>query len=319
MKKKPFIGDAMAFLGLPGESPKIEEGLALDLAHVTCAPPVGPCMGSRFLMTKAIQRFKTKLIQEGEDKVMIVEKAGDLTFEDGRLRVVLGLQNLPADMDNRGMQQLYQMGIRVTALAYNEANRFGSGCLNLGVGLSDAGRGVLQRMEDYGFILDLAHASHRMAREALEWIDRRNLDVNVMASHGGCYSVYPHIFNLPDDVLRAIAQRNGVVGIANLTFILSQEDNGAFPVLEHLNHAIDICGKERVVMGSAAPYGTFAKEEEQAAYIRMRTMLDPLGTLGAREPSHASISEDVANEFGATDGILGENLLNFFRRSLLDG
>jgi len=319
MDKKPFIGDAMAFLGLPGELPKVEMGMMPNLAHVTCAPPIGLCMKHTGLLLRAVGRYRAELMRSGGDQVMIASKVTDLD-EDDRMKVVLGLQNMPDDTNFTMLRQLRRAGVRVLALAYDKANRYGSGCLNLDVGLTEAGRGVLRCMAELGFILDLSHAGHRMAREALEWIDRKNLDMEVMASHCGCYARYPHIFNLPDDILRAIAERRGVVGIANLTFILHQEHDGIGPFFDHLEHAVEVCGIDNVVIGSAAPYGKQGMIEEQAAFVKMNTLLDPHGTLSARSPSYALISQDDFDNFAMLVGmpvenILGKNLLNFFRRS----
>ncbi|OGM94965.1 hypothetical protein A2524_02940 [Candidatus Wolfebacteria bacterium RIFOXYD12_FULL_48_21] len=320
MDKKLFIGDAMAFLGLPGELPKVEMGMMPNLAHVTCAPPVGLCVKHTGLLLRAIERFKVELARSGGDQVVIASKVTDLD-EDDRMKVVLGLQNMPDDINHTALRQLRAMGVRVLALAYDKANRYGSGCLNLDVGLTEAGRGVLRCMAELGFILDLSHAGHRMAREALEWIDRKNLDMEVMASHCGCYALYPHIFNLPDDVLHAIAKRRGVVGIAGLTFILHQENNGIGPFFDHLEHAVEVCGKNNVVIGSAAPYGKYMMKEEQTAFVKMNALLDPHGTLSTRSPSHALISQGNLYKFAMlgempVEDIFGKNLLNFFRRSL---
>jgi len=81
-----------------------------------------------------------------------------------------------------------------------------------------------------------------------------------------------------------------------------------------------VCGKNNVVIGSAAPYGKHATKEEQAAFVKMNALFDPHGTLSARSPSYTLISQDDLDNFAMLVGmpvenILGKNLLNFFRRS----
>lgn len=320
--KRQFYADAQAFLGFPGEPPRIEEGLQLDLALVTCAPPMGLFANSIDATLEAIGKFHVALTMQ-KKSVRIVEIEHDL--DEDRPRFVFGLQNLPEDVNSRSREsfvRLWNKGVRVISLAYDKANLFGSGCLNIDIGLTPDGARAIRWMNELGFILDLSHTSHRTAREALELVDRENLNISVMASHGGCYSVYPHFRNLPDDVLAAIAKRGGVVGIAQLTFILHQEDNSLDPFHKHLARAISLCGEEHVVIGSDAPYVPYLPEQEYKLFHRMKAMIDPNGTWGSRSPSYIPIWKGLRSHErlsllkGISEGVLGGNLLNFFKRSL---
>lgn len=318
---KPFYADAQAFFGFPGQPPRIEQGTLLDLALVRCAPPAGPHAQSLEMTLAACKEFKAQLMATGAARIITGPKEVDIS--DGRVNIVLGLQNLPHDMGKRTLDwfSLRNTGVRVISLVYDKVNAFGSGCLNLDVGLTTEGEKALCHMQDHGFILDLSHAGHRMAREVLEAMDRRNIDIPVMASHVGCYSVYPHFRNLPDDVLVGIAKRGGVIGIANLTFILDHESNGADPFLYHLLYARRKCGAESIVIGSDAPYVTYTAHQEQVIFEKMKQLNDPHGTWGSRSPMYTPGLAGPAKMTKIEDrmpdvGILGLNLLNFFERSL---
>lgn len=321
---KPYYADAQAFLGFPGQAPRIEKDLLLDLALVTCAPPVGPCADSLEATIAACAQFKNQLGEIGAQRIRIVTRASQIDTEDERLHIVLGLQNLPGDIGREDLDwyKMREAGIRVIGLAYDTINPFGSGCLNLDMGLTDAGEDVLCRMQDHGMILDLSHASHRMARQMLEVMDKRSIDIPVMASHGGCYAVYPHFRNLPDDVLAGIAKRGGVVGIANLTFILDRESDGVDAFRRHLKHAVEVCGPRAVVIGSDAPYVTYTAEEEKELFGKMKGMIDPDGTWDARYPMYTPELAGPQKMQKMADppvpGVLqlGLNLKNFFKRSL---
>lgn len=319
---KPYYADAQAFLGFPGQAPRIEKDLLLDLALVTCAPPAGPCAQSLKETIAACELFKDQLT--ATDATRIVMRAGQVDIDDGRINIVLGLQNLPGDIGREDLDwyKMREAGIRVIGLAYDTINPFGSGCLNLDMGLTDAGEDVLCRMQDHGMILDLSHTSHRMARQMLEVMDKRSIDIPVMASHGGCYAVYPHFRNLPDDVLAGIAKRGGVVGIANLTFILDRESDGVDAFRRHLKHAVEVCGPRAVVIGSDAPYVTYTAEEEKELFGKMKGMIDPDGTWDARYPMYTPELAGPQKMQKMADppvpGVLqlGLNLKNFFKRSL---
>lgn len=320
---KSYYADAQAFLGFPGQPPRIEKDMLLDLALVTCAPPAGPCAESFEMTIAAAEMFKGQLAATGAAR--IVTSAEQVAIDDEKVNIVLGLQNLPSDMctgDDLAWYKLRESGVRVISLAYDSINCYGSGCLNFDLGLTDAGEDALCRMQDHGMILDLSHASHRMARQALETIDRRNIDIPVMASHGGCYAVYPHFRNLPDDVLIGIADRGGVVGIANLTFILDRESNSTYAFRRHLEHAVAVCGPHGVVIGSDAPYITYTAEEEQELFGKMKGMIDPDGTWAARCPMYTPELAGPQKMQKMADppvpGVLqlGLNLRKFFKRSL---
>lgn len=73
-------------------------------------------------------------------------------------------------------------------------------------GMSDFGRAVVKRANALGMLVDISHASDRCVRDALE-VSATPL----IASHSGARAVLDHPRNLPDDLLRAIAAKGGVV------------------------------------------------------------------------------------------------------------
>jgi membrane dipeptidase len=73
-------------------------------------------------------------------------------------------------------------------------------------GMSDFGRAVVKRANQLGMLVDISHASDRCVRDALE-VSATPL----IASHSGARAVLDHPRNLPDDLLRAIAAKGGVV------------------------------------------------------------------------------------------------------------
>ncbi|HBI25436.1 MAG: Zn-dependent dipeptidase [Candidatus Wolfebacteria bacterium GW2011_GWC2_39_22] len=316
--------DAMAFFGMPGQPPTITSDMAIDLALVTCAPPWAPTTS---MVLEEAEKFKVALFQNADSLVTIATHTDDIVMarEDNSTAIILGLQNLP---DNVDITALKGAGIQVISLAYDTVNMYGSGCMNLDVGLTQAGKDVLRAMDqEKGMILDLAHASHRMAREVLRFIHEARLFLPVMASHTGCYGVYPHFRNLPDQVLREIAERGGVIGIPTLEFILGNGNEDINHFRAHIRHAINVCGIESVVIGSDGTYSNVDEEQARAQFEMMRTKIDPQGTWGARYPEHPEIFlgpnklEHIANSIRDIAGekthtVVGENLVQFFERSL---
>ena len=73
-------------------------------------------------------------------------------------------------------------------------------------GMSDFGRAVVKRANRLGMLVDISHASDHCVRDAL-----KASSTPLIASHSGARAVLDHPRNLPDDLLRAIAARGGVI------------------------------------------------------------------------------------------------------------
>ena len=94
-------------------------------------------------------------------------------------------------------------------LTYNLRTRFGEGCLepNDG-GMSRLGRALVEKLNATRMLVDVSHASARTARDAAA-ASRGP----IVASHTGARALSGHARALPDDVLKAIADKGGYVGI----------------------------------------------------------------------------------------------------------
>lgn len=73
-------------------------------------------------------------------------------------------------------------------------------------GMTGFGRQVVARANALGIMVDISHASDACVRDALA-VSRAPL----IASHSGARAVLDHPRNLPDDLLRAIAAKGGVI------------------------------------------------------------------------------------------------------------
>lgn len=322
-----YYADSLGFLGLPGQPMTVENGLKLDLVHLTAAKP---WLASRSAIRRDIREFKKQIAEQPRLQLVTSARDLDACSVAGKTAVVLGLQNLPKFPLHEVavftfIQQLWRAGIRIVAPTYRDENQFGGGWANPGVGAPRHSREVDQLCDhpDHELIIDLSHLSHATARDFLKITQGSR----VMASHGGCYGAYHHIRNLPDDVLRGIAERGGFVGIATLTFILDERDDSREPFLRHLRHAIDVCGEDAVGIGSD---GYYVHEDVTAARERfeaLRAKLDPDGLLGARYPEHPYVFqgpdrmlriEAALDRFPSAlrERILGGNFRRFLQENL---
>lgn len=228
--------------------------------------------------------------------------------------VQYGLQNPPAGLTREQVFQLADEGVKFMCLSYFKENEYGGGFHTPQVGLTQAGENLIASMIDAGIVIDLSHVGHLTAREALDVLERHAIRGSVVATHSACHAVYPHLRNLPDDVLLRIADRDGLdglIGLPTMTWLLSSDDNSLEPFMRHLAHLIDLVGETQVVIGSDGVYATMDKYEEAERFALMNAALDPTGTVfRARLPDECPdihgpermrvLYHRIAKRFGST-------------------
>ncbi|MHC4938241.1 MAG: dipeptidase [Planctomycetota bacterium] len=152
------------------------------------------------------------------------------------------------------MAEYYRRGVRVAALTWNRNNRWAGGC-NGNNGLTMDGVALVKEMDRLGMVHDVSHLS-RMSVDDLLGTARGP----IIASHVGADAIRPHVRNLTDDHLRAIAQRGGVVGLVLYAKFLGEGRPSLRDAMKHLRHMIEICGVDSVGIGSDMD-GGFGKDE----------------------------------------------------------
>lgn len=98
------------------------------------------------------------------------------------------------------------------SLTWNTENRFGGGA-NTDIGLKNDGKRLLDYMAQHQIALDLSHTSDRLAYDLLNHLEKENLSLPVIASHSNLRSLVDVPRNLPDDLVKEIVRRQGVVGM----------------------------------------------------------------------------------------------------------
>lgn len=120
------------------------------------------------------------------------------------------------------LRNFYRLGIRYMTLTHNvshdwaDAHR-GEAKHN---GLSEFGREVVREMNRLGMLVDISHVSDKVMNDVLD-----TTTAPIIASHSGARGVANHTRNVPDDVLKRIAQNGGVVMINFYPSFLDERTN----------------------------------------------------------------------------------------------
>jgi microsomal dipeptidase-like Zn-dependent dipeptidase len=323
--------DSQAFFALPGQLPRFKEDARpqLSLALVTSAPP----MMQDFDTVHELHTIFRRVTLSNPDTHEVLTRSD---VEKPGIGVMFGLQHPPAKMTLSHLWRLRNGGVRSMAIAYDERTEYGDGFKGDGR-LTGSGMKLLEWMSQTGIILDLSHAGHTTARNALDFIEQEKLPLPVMASHSGCHSVFPHPRNLPDDILA----RLGYIGIPAINFFLKERGDRSryLEVSEYLNalvnhvmHAMSVSATfASVGIGSDCPHIDMSMREAEIQFGNMQQMLKSNGSFGEYFPDRdpgliehgGRLFEILESELfdhsglhGITAGILGDNFKSFLKRSL---
>ncbi|WP_313814351.1 dipeptidase [Glutamicibacter sp.] len=178
---------------------------------------------------------------KGQLEQLLADRAEGVNVT-GAVFSVEGLQNLEGNLTN--LDVLYADGMRMAGLTHffdNEAA--GSMHGEAKGGLTDLGRAAVQRMEQLGIVVDLAHSSEQTIDEVLSMATRP-----VVFSHGGVQATCKVNRNLNDDQIRRIAATGGVVGIGYWDAAICTLSVDS--VVDAIEHVIKVGGIQSVGLGS---------------------------------------------------------------------
>jgi len=160
----------------------------------------------------------------------------------------------------------YELGVRMMHLTYNRRNMIGDGCAEpANAGLSDFGRAVVAEMNRVGVIVDVAHAGWQTSLEAA-----RASTKPMVASHTTACAVHDHIRAKPDDVIRAICDTGGYVGICCVPRFLGRSGD-INAMLDHIDYVAKKFGADHVTIGTDVAYTSRNDAAERAKYRAPRT------------------------------------------------
>jgi membrane dipeptidase len=149
----------------------------------------------------------------------------------------------------RYVRIFFQLGIRMMHLTYQRRNMIGDGCGEAtDGGLSDFGQAVVAEMNRVGVIVDVAHCGWQTSLDAAKASEKP-----MVASHTTCTALNKHIRSKPDEVIEAIVDTGGLVGICCISpFLGGTGDIRA--MLDHIDHVVRKFGADHVGIGTDVAY-----------------------------------------------------------------
>ena len=179
------------------------------------------------------------------------------------------------------LDEFYAAGVRMVGLVHSRNNQFADSSTDKAGqkwgGLSPLGRALIKRANALGMIVDLSHAHDEALAQAIALST-----TPIILSHSGAAHLYKHPRNVPNDLLKKLAQSGGVIQINSLSGYL--RDLNTDP--RRLPEFIDLYRKYQ-----NAPGGM---RENHKAFIADRRALDE-----QYPPDYAELSDVMDHIFHA--------------------
>jgi membrane dipeptidase len=206
------------------------------------------------------------LIEKKPDLFLQVRTAADFdrARNEKKLGVIYSFESATMLEDKVDRVETFRaLGVRVMQLTYNRRTPLGVGCLDGETdGLSDLGRQAVAKMNQVGVALDLSHSNTKTTADGIAASTKPTV-----ITHAGCRAVFQHPRNKEDRELKALADKGGVIGIYMLPYLTpSPKQPMLDDYLQHLEHALKVCGEDHVGVGSDVPF--FPVDDQGLAEMR---------------------------------------------------
>lgn len=181
------------------------------------------------------------------EDILEAHKAGKLAW----VGVIESSSCIENEVDR--LDVLYGLGVRSMGVNYSESNMLGTGLKEIrDGGLTDFGYDAIVRMNKLGMLVDVSHVSDQTAMDTIALSKRP-----IVISHSGVRALTPTTRMFPDEVIQALAERGGVMGIEaapNLTVTEKHPLHSIESYMEHIEYCIDLVGIDYVGCGPDTSY-----------------------------------------------------------------
>jgi membrane dipeptidase len=142
---------------------------------------------------------------QSELSAVLATWAEGTPFDAHKVGIVLSMEGADPIREPQAFDEWYERGVRAVGLAWSET-RYSGGTGRPGP-LTAMGRELLEIMGSYNAILDLSHLSEEAYLEAVDRYGGR-----IIASHSNPRRFRGTDRHLSDDMIRRLAERDGVIG-----------------------------------------------------------------------------------------------------------
>lgn len=145
------------------------------------------------------------------------------TKKQNKICVLMGIEGgYVIENSLYALRNFYRLGVRYMTLTHNVSHDWADAHRGevKNNGLSDFGKQVVREMNRLGMLVDISHVSVKTMNDVLD-----TTTAPIIASHSSARGVNDHTRNVPDDVLKRVAQNGGVIMINFYPSFLDERTN----------------------------------------------------------------------------------------------
>lgn len=285
------------------------QNFALFLSLKQSEDPWKDVLSMADLFDREIEKNKDRI-----GRVFCYEDIGK-NREAGKLSAVLTVEEggvCKGSLEN--LRELYRRGVRMMTLSWNYPNGLCFPNVKMPEdgekadftvpetekGLTETGFAFVEEMQHLGMIVDVSHLS-----DAGFWDVCKTVKGPFVASHSNARACCRHVRNMTDEMIRALAEKGGVMGLNFCADFLKEEQPGVenpgtiADVVRHANHIIGVGGVECLGLGS--DFDGIPGHKELPGAEAMPMLLEAL--------------HDSGLNYDTVDKIAGENVLRLYREA----
>ncbi len=145
------------------------------------------------------------------------------------------------------LRVFHRLGVRMVGLVHSLRNELADGVADRRTkgGLSELGVQAVEELDRLGVLIDISHLS-----DAGFWDLMDVASGPVMASHSNARAVCDHPRNMTDEMIKAMADRGGVMGMNFAPGFVHLTHATVQGVVDHVDHIVGLVGSNHVGLGS---------------------------------------------------------------------
>ena len=301
---------------------KINREAGLDAVHVTVVYHEDY---DEFL--KRVEDWK-KHFKNNSDLIFLGKNYNDIekAKKENKTAIFFGFQNCsPIEDDINLVEKVYDNGCRFMQLTYNNQSLLATGCYEKNdSGVTNFGREAIKEMNRVGIVIDMSHSAEKSTLDAIEISEKP-----IAITHANPSFWYKALRNKSNDLLKALAESNGMLGLSLYAHHLKDGTNCSLnSFCEMTAKTVEIMGIKNIGIGSDLCLnqpdsvvewmrnGTWAKAKNYGEGSKNKPGFpkQPDWFVDARGFKNLEIGlKKVGFNQEEINGILGNNWFNFYK------
>ncbi len=168
--------------------------------------------------------------------------------EAGRVAAMLSIEGADVIEGRISMLSVFhRLGVRMVGLVHSLRNLLADGVRDArtGGGLSELGVQAVEELDRLGMIIDVSHINDRGFWDVVDIAKGP-----IIASHSNSRAVCSHPRNMTDDMIKALAEKGGVLGMNFAPSFVHPTNPSVSTLVGHIDHISDLVGPDHVGLGS---------------------------------------------------------------------